>query len=356
MPQVRAAALTNYVEVARSVGLDPYRMLRRAGIDPGSLTDPEQRIAVAPVIQLLEASARESGCISFGLLMAESRTVASVGAVALLLKHERTAREVFDAIIEYQGLMGKALVLSIEQAGDTVIIRTDLVAGLVGRQAIELMMGIICRVVGAIASGRWRPECAHFLHDPPDELAVHQRIFQCPLDFRADFNGFTCSAESLDAPNPAAQSILAQHARRYLDMLAPETDDGSIVTRARRSLDLLLPAGRASLDQVAENLGLHPRALQRLLEKEGRTFAALLDEVRRELALRYLSDTARSVTSVAQMLGYASPSSFTRWFCAEFGVSPAAWRSGDRPDGIGSPPPSTAPAIDSPTANPEASS
>jgi AraC-like DNA-binding protein len=52
--------------------------------------------------------------------------------------------------------------------------------------------------------------------------------------------------------------------------------------------------------------------------------------VRRELALRYLSSSTHSVTAIARMTGYASLSSFTRWFCAEFGMSPAAWRAEER--------------------------
>lgn len=330
LPQVRAAALTNYVEVARHVGLDPYEMLRRAGINAETLTDPEQRIAAAPFVKLLEESARLSGCAHFGLLMAETRSVASVGAVSLLLQHQGTAREVIEAIVEYQGLMAEVLAFSIEEAGETVIIRTDVVAGLSGRQAGEFMMAIICRIIGAITNGRWRPESVHFIRDPTVELDAYRRVFQCPLVFGSDFNGFVCSAASLDAPNPGAQSLMALHARRYLDMLVPESDDGSIAALARRSLDLLLPAGRATLKHVAEHLGLHPRALQRRLEKEGWIFANLLNEMRRELAPRYLSDSSRSVTCVAELLGYATASSFTRWFCAEFGVSPGAWRATER--------------------------
>jgi AraC-like DNA-binding protein len=53
----------------------------------------------------------------------------------------------------------------------------------------------------------------------------------------------------------------------------------------------------------------------------------VLNEVRRELALRYLAGSAHNMTAIAQMTGYATPSSFTRWFSAEFGKSPAAWRN-----------------------------
>ena len=77
-------------------------------------------------------------------------------------------------------------------------------------------------------------------------------------------------------------------------------------------------------------MGLRARTLQRLLEREGRTFATLLNEVRRELALRYLASSTHNVTAIAQMTGYATPSSFTRWFAAEFGTAPAAWRAEER--------------------------
>jgi AraC-like DNA-binding protein len=92
----------------------------------------------------------------------------------------------------------------------------------------------------------------------------------------------------------------------------------------------MLPVGRGTLAQVADNLGLHARTLQRQLEKEGQTFAALLNAVRRELALRYLSSSAHNMTAIAHMTGYSSPSAFTRWFAAEFGMSPAAWRAEER--------------------------
>ena len=330
LPQVRAAALTNYVEVARFVGLDPYEMLRRQGIHPQSLSDPEQPVATAPVSRLLEESAEESGCAAFGLLMAESRTPFSVGAVGLLLQHERSARTIMEALVEYQSMIGQSFAFSLEESDGVAIFRTDLAGGDAGRQAIEQLMAVTYKLIGAFVSGGWRPESAHFVHDAPPDLAVHRRVFDCPLRFGSDFNGFLCSSACLDTPNPDAQPVMAEHARRYLDMLAPGPEDERIATRARRSLHLLLPEGRASLEQVGNNLGVHPRALQRLLEREGETYAGLLNTVRRELAVRYLASPGRSITSIAAMTGYATPSAFTRWFSAEFGVSPAAWRAARR--------------------------
>jgi AraC-like DNA-binding protein len=328
--QLHTAALTNYFEVARFVGLDPYRMLRRFRISPATLQDPDALLPSGAVADLLEASAAESGCESFGLLMAESRTLPSLGPISLLLAHQGTAREVLDAMVEYQGVLNEVMSLDIENDGGLAIIRAGFIGGYDGRQAVELLMAIVCRTVSEVVSGRWHPDLVYFRHGAPADLAHHMRVFQCPLVFDADFNGLVCSQASLDAPNPAAESAMARHARRYLDMLVPDPADGSVTERARRTLYLLLPAGRATLEQVGANLGAHPRALQRQLEREGRTFAMLLNEVRRELALRYLSSPAHSVGSVARMTGYATPSSFSRWFSSEFDMSPAQWRAEER--------------------------
>ena len=332
---VHTQALTNYFEVARFVGLDPYAMLRRFRISPAILDDPDATLPSNFVADLLEASAEESGCESFGLLMAESRTLSSLGPLSLLLAHQGTAREVLTALVEYQGVLNEVMLLQIESEpqgdGDALaIIRVGFINDYDGRQAVELAMAIICRTVSAVVGGRWHPDLAYFRHAAPADLSLHRRIFQCPLVFDADFNGLVCSEAALDAPNPAAESAMARHARRYLDTLVPAPLTGVMTERARRSLYLLLPAGRATLEQVGANLGQHPRALQRQLEREGRSFAILLAEVRRELALRYLANPAHSIGAVAQMTGYATLSSFSRWFATEFGMSPAQWRAEER--------------------------
>jgi AraC-like DNA-binding protein len=333
--QVRTQTLTNYFEVARFVGLDPYEMLRRFRISAALLDDPDATLPSNAVADLLEASAEESGFESFGVLMAECRILSSLGPLSLLLAHQGTARDVLNAIVEYQRVLNDVMSLDIEQApdgenGGLAIIRVGFVGGYDGRQAIELVMAIVCRTVSEVVSGRWHPDLAYFRHSAPADLSHHMRIFQCPLIFNADFNGLVCAQAALDAPNPAAESVMARHAKRYLDMLVPKPADGSVTERARRSLYLLLPAGRATLEQLGANLGIHPRALQRQLGREGRSFALLLNEVRRELALRYLSSPAHSVGSVAQMTGYATLSSFSRWFAGEFSMSPAQWRAEEK--------------------------
>ncbi|TMJ15220.1 MAG: AraC family transcriptional regulator, partial [Alphaproteobacteria bacterium] len=99
---MRLVTLTSFLEVAHFVGLDPFQLLKEAGISPGLLGDPETRWAAGPIVDLLENSASRSGCESFGILMAECRSFASLGPLSLLLERLPTSRDVLQAVIGHR--------------------------------------------------------------------------------------------------------------------------------------------------------------------------------------------------------------------------------------------------------------
>ena len=95
----------------------------------------------------------------------------------------------------------------------------------------------------------------------------------------------------------------------------------------RKTIYLLLPIEQATVDEVALYLHLSVRTMQRQLEAAGTNFSNLVDDVRKELAMRYLTNARYPIGRVATLLGYSRQSSFTQWFTARFGDSPRAWRA-----------------------------
>jgi AraC-like DNA-binding protein len=332
MLQVRAVTLTGYVEVAAFCGLDGHKMLRAAGLSPDMLADPERRLPAAVVSQLLERSAERSQCGHFGLLMAEARTFASLGPLSLLLEHLPNAREVVLEAVEFQRLLNDVVTISLEDHGETCFVRLDLAPGFWGPQTCDLMVGIAYLMLTGATGNRWRPESVQLMRAAPADLAAWRRFFPVPIQFGSDFNGLSSTSAAMLLPNPRADATMARNARRLLLQVMGGAEPGTVSDRARRVMTLLLPGGRATLQVVSAQLGLSVRTLQRELGREGQSFAGLLSAVRRELAGAYLTASARSVTEVAGLLGYASTSSFTRWFTGEFGMSPQAWRASQAAD------------------------
>lgn len=326
-PFVRGVTLSNYAEVAGQVGLDAGAMLRRFGIDRRVLSDHDMRIPVANVTELLEASAEESDCPTFGLRMAESRQLSDFGAVSLLITHQATMRDALMTIVHYRQLVNPSLAVEVEEHGDVVMVTAALMVSgrRPTRQAHELAIGVLYRTFRGVLGHRWRAQAVNFTHARPADLTVHRRMFGPISEFDSEFNGITCGRVDLDAPNPSADPILAQYAERYVQTL-PNVDRASVGQDVRKAILLLLPAGEASIGRVATTLGFNERTLQRRLIAEGCDFTGLLNETRRELCLRYVVNANLPLSRVAGLVGYTRQSSFNRWFADEFGASPTAWR------------------------------
>lgn len=326
IPQVRASALQTYLNVARFAGLDPHFLLRKHKIRPEDLEDPERMIAASALVKLYEDSAQLSGREDFGLLIAESRSVASLGPIALLLRYQPTVRAIVEQVAANMRLLNDIVQARIEDDGRTAMIRIEMRPGYGQRQVIESTIAIASRGYGELVAGVWQPETIHFRHSAPASMRTHHRLFGCPIVFDSEFDGIVCSSAALDVANPWADPAMAAHAQRFIDMLAEQRPKGTVTEQARQAIFLLISSGNATKEKVAENLDLHPRSLQRFLSREGTNFGELLTEAKRELAVRYLNASKHSVTEIALLLGYSTVSSFTRWFTEEFGKSPAAWR------------------------------
>lgn len=329
MHELRAVTLSGYLDVAAAVGLDGYWMLRRAGISPATLDDPDNRLPAAVVVRLLEQSAKRSGNDSFGLLMAERRSFASLGPISLLLDRLPNVRAVIEALITYRRHMNDIVMVDLEEGDDTALIKIGFMPEYAQMQVTDFAVAIGYRVLTGVSRGNWAPATIHLTREVPADLTPWRRFFQAPIEFGNLFNGFACPSASLEIVNPNADPVMAGHADRLLQLVPLPREEAPVSDRVRRAIALLLPDGQARLEAVAAQLGVNRRALQRSLENDGTTFAHLLREVRRELAQVHLAGT-QSVTTVAEQLGYASPSAFTRWFAAEFGLSPQAWRTSRR--------------------------
>jgi AraC-like DNA-binding protein len=325
---VRAAVLTNYLEVAQHLGINPQTEMSAVGLSRTMLLEPDQNIPLRSAVELLENSAARSGCQTFGLRMAESRQFSDIGAVALLLTHQPTLREALQVTVQYRHLMNPALAIFIEEAGDLVIIREEVVTQppMPCRQATELALGVMARLCASLLGKHWRPISVNFTHAAPDDLRLHRRLFGCEVNFNAEFNGIACAAAAFDAPNPNSDPAMARYARRFIDSL-PGEEQPSLEFEVRKAIYLLLPMGRATIEQIAQALGMNVRTLQRHLEEADARFSDLINEVRRDLVQRYMNNPGYSLARIGDLLGYSLPSSFSRWFAIQFGDTPASWRA-----------------------------
>lgn len=319
---VRSACLTNYRQVASASGLNPDRMLLDAGLNPSVLDEPDWMIPASKVGQLLQNSASRSGNECFGLCMASTRLLSNLGPVGLLIRDQETLRDSLNLLVRYLALLNNALTLSVEEGGSSVLIRGLWLAGGTSptRQRVELALGVIVRAIRQLIGNDWRPTRVCFEHAAPRNLALHTRMFGPCLDFNQALNGIICTRADLDTRNEFADPVMVRYAQKLLESTS-QAHAACVLEEVRRAILTLLPSGRCSIEQVGEYMGVTPRTIQRRLTERGQTFSASVNEIRRQLATRYVFESRHSLTEIADLLGFTAASSFSRWYQTQFGCS-----------------------------------
>ena len=319
-PLVRSASLTRFVEVAGECGLDPRALVAAAGLPRRCLDDPDLMVPAQAVGRLLESAASKAGEPAFGLRMAESWRLSNLGPLGLLVRDKPTLRDALEAIIANLPRQNEALSVGIEQVGNLVTIREELLDGGGGqlRQAIELVVGVTYRILSIFLGAGWRPRLVCFSHRAPASTAVHHRVLGRAVEFGHEFNGIVCNADQLDAPNPGADPVMERYCRRLLEQ-SPRKKR-LVSERVREFVVLLLPRGHCRVQVVAHHLDVDRRTVARQLAAEGTSFSAIVDSVRTDLLSRYARDGGRPLAEVSALLGFSEPSAFSRWHRNRFGI------------------------------------
>lgn len=330
MELVRAASLTGYFDVAEQLRLDVRPLLRRAGLTPSMLSNPEQMLPARPVVRLLEESAAASGCVTFGLMMAERRKLSDIGMVSLLVIHQPTLREAMEVLAEFRNRINSNLMLQIEEHEDSVFLREVFALNppMVSRQVGDLALGVLYQLCRTLMDDRWRPHCVSFSYDRPvsPDRAIYDRLFDCPLQFGADFDGIVVDMVDMNRGNPRADTALASHARQLVGSMI-DPGPRTIEEEVEQSIRLLMPAGRATISGVADALGTNIRTLQRWLDREATSFSELLDRVRVQQVSQHFANRRLRLTDVAHLLGYSTLASFSAWYRNRFDETPTKGRS-----------------------------
>lgn len=319
---VRAAALTNYAEIARSVGLDPYQMIRSAGLSQACLVEPDLRIPAKTVQRLLEDSAKRSGVENFGLRMAETRRLSILGQLGLVARDAPTVRHLLNVIAQHMRVHNESLLLRVEESAGLAVIRQDLVIQSRGdmRQSVELALGAAMRVLRIFLGDEWLPRRVCFVHGRPVDMSLHRRLLGPEIEFGSEFDCIVCKSSDLDTPIASSDPVLATYARRWLEESSGLPQSG-MTHEVRQLVLILLPTGRCKIDNVARHLGIDRRTVHRHLEREGLTFVQMVSQARIDLSTRYLANPERSMAEISDLLGFSGPSALARWHQSQLGTS-----------------------------------
>ena len=322
-----APALAITLEIISASGVDPEPLLQDLGIDKSMILDPGARYKYTQIDELWYKAASLINDDSFGLKAAEFWHPSQLGALGYAWLSSSSMRTAMKRFARYMRILTEGATLQLEETATDV----SLILGYrsISRQQptrTDSFMAMLVAMCRANCGEDFHPESVSFTHPEPENMAPFYSLFRCPVFFDAKDNRFTLSSEVADRQLLSSNPSLALLNDQVILETISRMDKDNLVERVKLEIISLLPSGKISDQSVADSLHMNVRTLQRKLHQEGSSFKSLLNEVRKDLAKKYIRDKRESLGEIAFNLGFAESSSFSRAFKRWTGQTPSEAR------------------------------
>ena len=331
---IQATNVLPAFEASLHFGASEEKLRRVLGWTRAALGEPNAVVSGASTYAHLELMDAKPGYASFVLAAVAAHEARSLGVVGLASKTAATVADALRCHERFQHLSNRTARYAWQRAaGAPIVVLTEHRAGpatfgsrlmsdytmLVALQLLRLVSSEHPRV---IAMGSRRTSI------PSEEREAYERFLGAPIVLGHEQASLTVDASVLDAKTSRGDPELASYFGAFLEQNAPSPRlEPTPLQDVRSAIHERLPAGTPSIGVIARALGVGERTLQRRLSAVGTSFAAILDEARKELSARYLRATpTRTLVEIAFLLGYAEQASFYRAFRRWHGCTPAELR------------------------------
>lgn len=313
-------------------GLDAVQIAREAGIDLAKAPAPSERIAIDKVDAMLRVAIPLIRDPAFGLQAARCWHPAHLGVLGHAWLSSDTLRTGLERVARYYRLVGERGMTKVDVSRHGVKVcfrpnRGDPAAVPVAGVVADIAMAVLLDMCRMNAGAALRPVAASLCRPKPEQSEGYERFFGCRVRWRSDEDCFVLSAQDADRPLPSANKQLAAMFDRMLTEELGRLDRSDVVSRCRSEVLQHLESGEMSEEEMAKRLHMSRRTLQRRLAEADTNYLRLVDDTRKDLALRYIEDASRSLTDVAFTLGFSQQSAFTRAFKRWTGLSPSDYRA-----------------------------
>ncbi|GAB3093336.1 AraC family transcriptional regulator [Aestuariicella hydrocarbonica] len=328
----RSSVLTGFEAVVAGLGGNPVSLLNAVGIHPQQLHNPEEFIGDQLILQVLENSAAQCRCPSFGLELARRQGLASLGLIGVYIMRQASIEKALVVVTQYAYTQCGGLNLHLDR------INHDRCCLSMSRcesdyrhnpQKVQLCLALLHRCLRELIGPSWQlqsVEVTQCLDAPLQER--FERFFGCSVVGSGQRNAIQFPPQFLQCRPRQQLEMIDQVLGHQISTHLAVTRSEDILVALERAIRTLLPTGDCSLEAAALSLNLHPKKLQRELRRADTSYRALLESVRKQEATKELQRGDMSISHLALHLGYAEFSVFSRQFKQWYGVAPTRWRPG----------------------------
>ncbi|MGQ0618800.1 MAG: AraC family transcriptional regulator ligand-binding domain-containing protein [Panacagrimonas sp.] len=323
--------MPNWVKAAAACGFSIGEVYGELGIEADLVHVESATVSRTEMERIMAACVARSKRRHFPFVLGETFAFEYVPELETFLATSSTLRESTRVFEWIRALINPYVGVSFHEEGERVSLRLD---GPDANQRssfqwfVEATFVSVLKFGRTLLRGRGDFRRATFRCARPAYAAQFAEVFRVPIAFGQAHNALELDRSLLDLRLDGAFETLHRQAEQRVVQRISQRPEASVGVRAK--LERVMERRPALLGQgiaqVAGELGLHPRTLQRRLRAEQLGFAELQAELRLRLAKNWLEEGALDIETISERLGFADRRSFTRAFTRWAGVTPSVFR------------------------------
>lgn len=325
---VVAVAVRALVDFAVTRGADRQLLFDRSGIDATELADPHGRVTFDKYVLLTRAANALCNDPAFALHFGEMVDInevsigSAIGGISTIDEARVQVNRYARLAIDVETVGGGDRWTMRRSSGQLWAVDKRRNPNDFPELTESSFARVICSARRGMGDAMFKE--IHVTHAEPPYRAEYDRIFRMPVMFGSDENAVRLDESAMASLRPPPSSrYVRELLRNQADAMLAELDRArSTRARVETLLMPLLEKGDVSIETVGSRLGLSRQTLFRRLRDEGVTFAQVVDELRHQLAVHYLTANNASVRQTARLVGYSDASAFSRAFKRWTGRSP----------------------------------
>ncbi|ARU90759.1 AraC family transcriptional regulator [Pseudomonas sp. M30-35] len=325
VPVAYAEAL---LELLEELDVSREQVYAGANVRPQVLDSPQGRLSFVDFNLLALSALRLSNEPALGLLLGRRLNVSTHGILGYAVLSSANLDKAIQFALKYYRVLGISFELERVELAHRVELRASesMPLGDLNRFAAEGLFASLFTIAGFLVGEQLRDVEVGFTYAEPDYADRYEQVFGVAAKFEQPYLYLSIPKLYLEKPmalaNPATVQMCEQQCEALLSTL--DIQDGLLI-RVRRLL-LARPGDFPDLASAAKALHTSGRTLRRHLSSMGTSYQEVLDDVRRSLALQYLTTTHLPLYEIAYLLGFNDPSNFRRAFKKWTGRPPSAYR------------------------------
>ena len=305
---------------AMSAGIDVAPLMVKAGVTRKQVEDDSVRLAVKGQIKFVELVADALHDDFLGFHLARDYDLREIGLLYYVLNSSNLLGDAFRRVERYSMIVNEGISLRVHEGKELAVTFTYIgVERLSDRHQIEFWATSLVRACRQLTNRRLLPTCVRFVHRRNGSATALEKFLGCDVTFGAATDEVAFPGTVKQMPVVCADPYLNKMLIKYCEEARSRREAGRLTCRVavENAIIPLLPHGKAGVGEIARQLGMSPRTLERRLKSEGLTFDGILSELRCDLAKRYLREEDLPIFKIAWLLGFREVGAFThackRW-------------------------------------------